>query len=302
VDELQRATYALHFRLAFHTKHGTEFQDWFVRLAGHAFGADFEEVRPYGAQGDLKCDGRRVSTQTVFQCYAPKAMTDAKLIDKINKDFHGARAHWGANMAEWIFVHNEAEGLPPKAVQHIDALRSGHPAIKIETWSEPELQALTFSLNLPEMQALFGYAPSISMVDHLVLSDIVPIIEALARQEPNPNPPLTPPSVEKLTKNALSGDSAVLLQVGRRKSGLVDTFFRKSARPDLGERIAEAFRSRYAELKSLELPADTIFKHLQDYAGMNGEPKRQGAALAVLSYFFDNCDIFEDPDTLPGAS
>lgn len=52
---------------------------------------------------------------------------------------------------------------------------------------------------------------------------------------------------------------------------------------------------RYAELKALDLPADTIFKHLQDYAGMNGEPKRQGAALAVLAYFFDSCDIFEDP-------
>jgi hypothetical protein len=93
----------------------------------------------------------------------------------------------------------------------------------------------------------------------------------------------------------LSGDSGLLLQMGRRKSGLVDIFFRKSARPDLGERIAEAFRMRYAELKSLGLPADSIFKHLQDYAGMNGEPTRQGAALAVLSYFFDNCDIFEDP-------
>jgi hypothetical protein len=101
--------------------------------------------------------------------------------------------------------------------------------------------------------------------------------------------------VEKLEKNSLSEDSALLLQVGRRKSGLVDTFFRKSARPDLGERIAEAFRVRYAELKRLELPSDTIFKHLQDYAGMNGEPKIQAAALAVLSYFFDNCDIFEDP-------
>ncbi len=52
---------------------------------------------------------------------------------------------------------------------------------------------------------------------------------------------------------------------------------------------------RYAELKALDLPADKIFKHLQDYAGMNGEPKRQGAALAVLAYFFDSCDIFEDP-------
>jgi len=26
-----------------------------------------------------------------------------------------------------------------------------------------------------------------------------------------------------------------------------------------------------------------------------GDPKRQGAALAVLSYFFESCDIFEDP-------
>jgi hypothetical protein len=31
-------------------------------------------------------------------------------------------------------------------------------------------------------------------------------------------------------------------------------------------------------LKALDLPTDTIFKHLQDYAGFNGEPKRQGAA------------------------
>ncbi|WP_296710693.1 ABC-three component system protein [Rhodoblastus sp.] len=302
MDDLQRAVYVLHFRLAFRTQHGTAFQDWFVRLAGHAFGSDFEEVRPYGAQGDLKCDGRRVSTKAVFQCYAPKAMTDTKLIAKINEDFHGARAHWGDGMAEWIFVHNEAEGLPPKVVQLIDGLRAAHPDIKIETWSEPELHALVFGLALSAMQALFGYVPSITVVDRLVLSDVVPIIEALARQEPNPNPPLTPPSVEKLAKNALSDDSALLLQMGRRKSGLVDTFFRKSARPDLGERIAEAFRGRYAELKSLDLPADSVFKHLQDYAGMNGEPKRQGAALAVLSYFFDNCDIFEDPIAVVEAS
>jgi len=302
MDELQRAFYVLHFRLAFLSQHGTAFQDWFVRLAGHAFGADFEEVRPYGAQGDLKCDGRRVSTKAVFQCYAPREMNDAKLNGKIDEDFHGAQAHWGSEMAEWIFVHNDADGLPPKVVQNIDTLRAAHPAIKIETWSEPELHRLTFGLALPAMQALFGYAPSIAMVDHLVLNDIVPIIEALARLEPNPNPPLTPPSVEKLHKNSLSDDSAVLLQMGRRKSGLVDTFFSKSARPDLGERVAEAFRARYAELKSLDLPPDTIFRHLQDYAGMNGEPKRQCAALAVLTYFFDNCDIFEDPVSAVEAS
>jgi hypothetical protein len=296
MDELQRSIYVDRFRVAFHTHQGTAFQDWFVRLAGHAFGADFEEVRPYGPQGDLKCDGRRISTGSIFQCYAPYLMRDSALIAKVNEDFHGARAQWAAKMVEWIFVHNDTRGLPPKAVHHIDGLREAHPLIAIETWSEPELLRIAMTLELAALEALFGFAPSIGIVDRLVMADLVPIIDALQRQEPNPrDPPLTPPSSEKLEKNALSEESALLLQIGRRKGGLVESFFRKGARPDRGETIAEAFRARYAELKTLGLPTDTIFKHLQDFAGMNGNPKRQGAALAVLSYFFESCDIFEDP-------
>jgi len=78
MDELQRSIYVDRFRVAFHTQKGAAFQDWFVRLAGHAFGPDFEEVRPYGPYGDLKCDGWRVSTATVFQCYAPDVMKEEK--------------------------------------------------------------------------------------------------------------------------------------------------------------------------------------------------------------------------------
>lgn len=296
MDELQRSIYTDRFRLAFHTKRATAFQDWFVRLAGHAFGPDFEEVRPYGRSGDLKCDGRRISTGSVFQCYAPDAMKEADLIAKVDEDFHGARVHWADSMQEWVFVHNDGRGLPPNAVRHLDKLRQAHNPLQLATWSEPELFTLAMSLDGPALQALFGPAASIAIVDRLVMSDLVPIIEALQRQEPNPGaPPLTPPSPEKLEKNELSEESGLFLRIGRRKSPLVDTFFRKSPRPDLGERIAEAFRKRYAELKALDLPADNIFKHLQDYAGFNGDPKRQGAALAVLAYFFDSCDIFEDP-------
>jgi hypothetical protein len=34
---------------------------------------------------------------------------------------------------------------------------------------------------------------------------------------------------------------------------------------------------------------------------MEGEPSHQGAVLAVLSYFFERCDIFEDvlKDAIP---
>ena len=240
MDELQHSIYVDRFRLAFHTQRGTAFQDWFVRLAGYAFGADFEEVRPYGPYGDLKCDGRRVSTKSVFQCYAPDAMKEAELIAKVDEDFHGARGHWNADMAEWVFVHNDGRGLPPNAVQHIDSLRQAHAPLTIQTWSEPELLKLAMGLELAALQALFGPAASIAIVDRLVMADLVPIIEALQRQDPNAgDPPLTPPSLEKLEKNALSEESGLLLRIGRRKSSLVDTFFRKSPRPDLGERIAE---------------------------------------------------------------
>ena len=60
------AFYQLLCRVAFLEKKEAEFQDWFVKLASHAFGPDFEAVRPYGNQGDLKCDGRRVSTGTIL--------------------------------------------------------------------------------------------------------------------------------------------------------------------------------------------------------------------------------------------
>ena len=41
MDEVQAAFYRLRFREAFLEKKGTEFQDWFVRLAGYAFGPEF---------------------------------------------------------------------------------------------------------------------------------------------------------------------------------------------------------------------------------------------------------------------
>ena len=39
-----------------------------------------------------------------------------------------------------------------------------------------------------------------------------------------------------------------------------------------------------------------IFSYLQQFTGFEGDPKRQAAAMAVMAYFFDRCDIFEDPD------
>ena len=297
MDEVQEAFYRLRFREAFLEKKGTEFQDWFVRLAGYAFGSDFEAVRPYGKHGDFKCDGRRLSTGTIFQCYAPYQQTATQLEKKIDDDFRGAREHWDTWMNEWVLVHNDTRGLPPSSIQLIDDLRNEHPHVTIDVWIEPRLQELAAALTPSAQQALFGYAPSKTGVETLMLEDLKPAIDTLERMDAVPGEePLTPPSVHKLARNALSEDAAGLLKLGRRKEAMVETWFSKSPNVELGERVAEAFRRRYAELKENDRPPDGIFTHLQQYAGMGGEPARQSAALAVLSYFFERCDIFEDSD------
>ena len=299
MDEVQAAFYRLRFRIAFLEKKGTEFQDWFARLANSVFGPDFETVGAYGNQGDLKCDGRRLSTRTIFQCYAPYQMRESRLIDKIREDFHGARDHWCHWMSEWIFVHNETRGLPPSISQQLDTLRDAYPDIAIAVWQEPELRALAKRLDLSDLEAIFGFAPSKTGIETLVMDDLKPVIDELQRMEPSPGEePLTPPSVRKLERNALSADAAELLRVGRRKEARVAIYFRNHPRPDLGEQVAEAFRRRYARLKEQGRSPDEVFHHLQQYAGTDG-PRRQGAALAVLSYFFERCDIFEDVSDEP---
>lgn len=299
IDDVQRNHYEQKCRIAFLEKRGDSFQAWFADLAGYAWGADFEPARPYGNLGDLKCDGRRLSTRTIFQCYAPRSMSPSELIPKINRDFGGAREHWDGWMMQWVLVHNDPDALPAPALRDIDQLRQEHPEIEIEIWGYPKLKDLKDGLPLECLEALFGFAPSRLYSESLVMDDIKPVIDRLQELEPVPGQePLTPPSAEKLERNSLSPEARSLLRIGRRKESLVRTYFRKAPRPDLGERIAEHFRNRYSALRADGLCPDRIFAELQYYAGgtPTSAPRQQGAALAVLSYFFERCDIFEDPE------
>ena len=292
------ALYLAWFRLAYSEKKGAEFESWFTKLASHALGTDFEPVSAHGRDGDFKCDGRRLSTRTIYQCYAPRQMNQAKTIAKIDKDFRGALDHWRDWMQEWTLVHNSLDGLPPKVIKHIDQLRNLHPDIAIVLWRQPQLEAELFNkLDGAGWEAVFGFAPSADRVDDLTFDDIVPVVEALQKETPDQSVNgIEPPSPQKLQRNALSEDVADLLRAGRRKEALVGRYFDSHPSPELGEKIAVAFRQRYAELRAQELPPDDIFAKLQQNAGAGGTPKQQTAALAALSYYFERCDIFEDAD------
>ena len=297
MDETQRSIYGLKFENAFLRLKGKAFENLFARVMGYGFPSDFEPVRPYGQMGDLKCDGFRVSDGTVFQCYAPDAMRLAPLLVKIDEDFNGAVAHWGPRMQRWTFVHNDDRGLPAEATQKLADLRTANPTIAIEVFGYPEMRKVAMALKPDQLEALFGAAPSQRTLERLGFAELRPVILSIQRREPELEPPLTAPSVRKIHNNGLSSDASDFLRQGRRREKLVQDFFDQWPDPGFGEEVAEAFRQRYHALKAVGLESDEIFAELQSFAGgMEGVPSQQAAVLAVMSYFFERCDIFEDVD------
>lgn len=297
MDPQRRAFYRLAFRNALLEMKGKAFEGWFARLAGFALGPDFERVRPYGAQGDWKADARSVNDQTIYQCYAPETMREDRVVAKIEADFAGAVENWANWMKRWVFVHNDARGLPPRVLERLDLLRSRHRLLKIEVWSEAELTALADRMELAGWESLFGVVPSRHDIEGVAPDHVAEVVRSLEQIEPTPGEePIRRPPVDKIARNALSESVMALLRAGKRKDPLVKQIIETHHRPDSGERIAEAFRARYRALKETEESPDDIFLGLQRYIGVGGSPKHQVAALAVLSYLFDRCDIFEDPD------
>jgi hypothetical protein len=295
LDDTQRSFYGLKFENTFLREKGTAFELFFSRVMAHGFAGDFQPVRPYGPKGDLKCDGFRPSDGTVFQSYAPDSMRLAALLAKVDDDYHGAVAHWGPRMRRWEFVHNAGRGLPAAAARKLADLRAARPEIEVAVFGEAEMRKIVMGLAVHQLEDLFGVVPSQRTLERLDFAALRPVLLAIQRREPDLESPMAAPSPLKLQNNALSGDAAGLLRQGRRREKLVQDFFNAWPDPSFGEEIAEAFRTRYQYLKAVGLGPDQIFGLLQTFAGgMDGDPSHQGAVLAILSYFFERCDIFDD--------
>ena len=287
------------FERDFLKKNQTEFENWFVEIARFAYGSDFQPVSNHGKYGDYKCDGYRQSTQTVFQCYAPITMKEKKLIEKIETDFKGALEYWKGNIKEWILVHNKARGLSPNALQFILDLRKQFESMKIEIWSDKELLDIVLNLSESNLTSLFGPILTHESFSTLTLKDIEPVIEAIEKSEPTVDlKDIIEPSVDKLKKNDISKAARNMLNIGRQKSALVEDLLMRFDTPDRSEKIAESIRKRYIKLKKPNSSSEKIFHLLQDYIGFahqNNTPTRFSAIWTILAYFFDKCDIFENP-------
>jgi hypothetical protein len=102
---------------------------------------------------------------------------------------------------------------------------------------------------------------------------------------------------EKMSKNDLTCNIKYLLEAGLAKAGEVRHFIENIAKinfPDVPEKIKNSLNAEYSRQIESGMRGDELFKHLHQFASNNNQDlSRQIAALAVLCYFFETCDVFE---------
>ena len=293
---LQNAYYEMRFENAFLRAKGYEFQTFFERLMCLAYKADFMPCRPWGNQGDRKNDGFLKSERRLFQVYAPHEMDAAKAKAKITEDFVGAKEHWRMHFDAWTFVHNATDGLPPHVQQLLLDFEAANPGVELQPWGLDELRLVFRMLSVDDKVTWFGFAPTDETKVKLGFGDLMVVLEKIAALPASPMTDVKDVPAGKIEANALSEAVAQLLKDGMVKSPLVADFLAQWHDETLGERLAEAFKTKYRQLCEGYSP-NQIFAELQSWAGGKdrGTPEHELAVLTVIAYYFERCDIFEEP-------
>jgi hypothetical protein len=213
---------------------------------------------------------------------------------KIDEDFAGAVKHWKNNMSEWVFVHNQWRGIPPTVLQKLLALHE-QDGIGVLRWCDTELRQEFFRLTLEAQAAILGPAPTLQTLARIQMKDVIDVANAIAQLAAPPPQEVKEVPAGKLKANSLSDFTQDLLRNGARKSKLVKEFFSRWHDPELGDRIASAFRAEYERLRTRGAVGDEVFLELWKFAGGGAQksPAHESAVLALLAFLFEECDIFE---------
>ena len=272
---------------------------------------DFINPDPMGTDGDGGCDGIAEGGTLIYACYGADlrrgldtttTTKDSRTAAKITSDLKRALAQW-PDFNTWRFVTNASIG--PTTTRTIVDLQNKHKSnpnhpIKVELWRAPDdlwLHAVRH-LTIDQLDSLIPGAPRAQDVE---LNDLVELIDRLTDNAPSPTQIQDHIKVVPRTKmdfNQIPQRNQVEFNEGRLQATRIDNWFAEQSSPDLRDTKASRFAEIYEQAKAATTVPSEIVEVI--YTAVGGEGFRHSSSLAnavyaVTAYFFDSCDIFEEP-------
>ncbi|MCS4532304.1 hypothetical protein NXS13_07265 [Corynebacterium sp. ES2730-CONJ] len=281
---------------------GDAFEDYVTKVLTRLHD-DYLNPTPMGKLGDGGCDGIADNGSTVYACYGQRAKTgvDKKTRDKLASDFARAISNW-SSCTIWRFVTNATLGpLPVKTVIDLQAQHApgSQRPIKIEVWESEDLW--WNAVNKLTLEKLDEVIPGIPHAPNVDLDDLVALILSLEDAGSNHISdirPILPVPATKMDFNNLPETTRAEFNEGRLLSARIDKWFSEQADPELRDEKARRFRVVYQDACKDTQDVREIVRRI--YGALGGQDfdlstKRANAVYAVTAYFFDSCDIFEEP-------
>lgn len=295
---------------------GQQFENLFVAVMGQAR-PDFRAIKPQGKIGDRKNDGCEPTAGRYYQVYAPEDATtkESASVKKIENDFAGLKKYWGTlhstGIKEFYFVLNDRyKGAFPTTHKALSDIQKNHGLQKADVFSCKDIENVIFEeLSDDQIQTVVSFLPDVSTivkVDYGILTEVVGHILKNIPSKAVPGKLISPEFEIKLTFNDLSA-AAPYLKAGSILSSAVESFFERNSdfalqavRQSLNDMYIDATQEGFTANPTIGLTAqDQMYFHILSSAtptvGKSQLPAAQRAVQVLLSYFFESCDIFEEP-------
>lgn len=300
------------FQKQVHSLSGQAYEDFFSTIMQHA-NSNFRQIKPQGQFGDRKNDGYDPTTGCYHQVFAPddtrKKPTDA--VKKANTDFKGLKTFWQSicPIKSYKFVLNDRyRGSFPEIEQTLALIKRDHTLDDASSLLARHLEDIALNLPDDKIVAIVGIIPSPSSmvsVKYSILNDIITHVMNLKIPIDVSQILSAPDFDKKISFNGLSRPVGSLLITASYQRSTVDDFFRRnssfikqSLRDSFNQMYLDASRSIPISEPSPPSRGDRIFFEILHKAtpGPSKTSKDvQDAVLVLMAYYFESCDIFEDP-------
>jgi hypothetical protein len=299
---------------------GMGFQNEFSKIMCLA-DSDFSPVKPQGSEGDWKNDGHMPTHGRYYQVYSPETYTESEAIKKLKDDFDGLALKWGGiqvypnGIKEFFFVINDGYRITPGAYPTTYAalaeLKTLHALDVCRPFLTKDLESVLFGLADDEIFSVIGFIPNPAQIKVLkidLVSEVVghiiknPIIRSLAQS-------LTDPDFEKkIVFNNLVLTANWLRDADYRRA-TVEQFFEMNG-AFCRQAVRDKLKAIYESGKALTFPStatasseDQLLAYIltqatpepHDVNDSRLKKELHDAALVVMAYFFEACDVFEEP-------
>jgi hypothetical protein len=176
----------------------------------------------------------------------------------------------------WILLcpnhHDEYDAqFNTYTIEYLRKLKKDH-----ENWVRTTLRSEIGNVGFPELETVTNAILSLQMkpsADYKVLSP-----------------------TEKLKKNDLTDEISYLIKLGLSKNYEVKNFIQHVSKIDISfpEKLQFGFVKEYTRLKKENIVGDDLFHALHDFSSSGSNDfKKKAAGLAVLTYLFECCEVFE---------